>query len=137
MISSCEIMKIIAVGNPLKGDDSIALHIAKNLNYKVIFAEQNPENFISQGNNVIIIDAVDFGGKPGDVKLFKKEEFDDFVLNSTHSIQLPMLNTLCNKIYLIGIQPKSINYGDTLSNELQNKKGKITKDVDRILKEML
>jgi Ni,Fe-hydrogenase maturation factor len=62
-------MKIIAMGNELRKDDSIALDIAKEIGAIKVYS--CPENFVKENEEVIIVDAVDFGKEPGNVKSFK------------------------------------------------------------------
>lgn len=133
-------MKVLmSIGNPLKGDDNIGNLILDkiNLDIKKIKALTTPENFVKdlkEFNEIIIIDALDFKGKIGEVRLFSLQELND-VSFSTHSFPIFLIKKLLPKseIRVIGIQPKIIDFGK-MSDELKNKIDDITKEVEKIIK---
>lgn len=122
---------IMGVGNPLRGDDIVGLKIAKKLEkysskyLKVIISETVPENFIGQirkfkPSHLIIIDAVDFKGEPGDIRLILPEELSKIGIISTHTLPLSLLSkflyeSMNIKTIIFGIQPKSIDFGSNIS----------------------
>ena len=122
---------IIGIGNPLKGDDSIGnlivdelKKIVKDKNTLLIRAETNPENFVGKVKSfnpdvIYFVDAVEFDGKVGEVRVFG---IDD-VLNqssSTHGISVKVFKDFFPEaeIYVIGIKPEDIDYGQELSESL-------------------
>lgn len=113
-------MKLICIGNEMRKDDFIAIYLADELN--AIKAFTNPENFIKEGDEVIIIDAVDFNAEVGSVKEFNYREIAEFALSTTHNIGINVLEKFCKIIKIIGIQPKNTEYGIGLSQELIDKK---------------
>ncbi len=134
-------MKVVmSIGNPIKSDDNIGNVILKRIklkNVKKIKAETTPENFIDElkkYKKIIIIDALDFKGKAGEVRVFKPEEIKD-VLTSTHSIPINLLKKFLpdSEIKIIGIQPKNIEFGEELSRELKNKLDDVTKNVEKLI----
>ena len=140
---------IIGIGNPLKRDDNIGNLIADKLkgisgnDILLIRAETNPENYIDKLRSfepeiIYFIDAVEFDGKTGEVRVFDIED----VLNqslSTHGISVRIFKDFFpnTKIKIIGIKVKGISYGEGLSEELKQKLGTITKKVEKIIKNNL
>jgi hydrogenase 3 maturation protease len=116
---------LVGVGNELRGDDGIGVYIARRLKGKnVINAGVAPENFIGKikrmkPERIIIFDALDFGGKPGGVKIVDARKTGGLKV-STHSLPLSFFCKLFGKtgIYLVGIQPKSNEFGSGMSGEV-------------------
>jgi hydrogenase 3 maturation protease len=128
-------MKILAVGNELRGDDAIALEIAEGVG--AIKAYEIPENFISEGDSVILIDAVDFGGNPGQVKQIKEDEILEQLSISTHNPSISIIRKLTKELFVIGIQPYSLNYEKGISEVLKSRKGDIISSVKLIIQHIL
>ncbi|PIU63395.1 hypothetical protein COX58_00820 [archaeon CG_4_10_14_0_2_um_filter_Archaea_38_6] len=126
-------MKIISVGNEMREDDSIALELAEQIG--AVKAFTNPENFINEGDEVIIVDAVDFNAEPGSVREFNTEEIAEFALSTTHNVSVFVLENFCKIIKIIGIQPKNTGYGKGLSMELKEKKEEIISQVRKLINE--
>ncbi len=82
----------------------------------------------------MILDALEFGGSIGEVKVFELNEIKD-VVTSTHSIPIDLLKRFLpdSKIKIIGIQPKNIDFGEKLSEGLESKIGKIVKKVEFLI----
>ena len=126
----------MALGNPLRGDDAVALRLADELpGYNVIKAETVPENFVSQGERIVLIDCIHFDGQPGEVKLFSKEEIEDF-LSTSHNLT-PLIIKVAEEVRLIGVQPANTGPGDGLSPELRERWPEIKEKVEALLKEIL
>ncbi len=144
-------MKIVVcgVGNRLRGDDAIGLLIIEelkkeNLNAILINAGSAPENYLQKIINhnpdiLLIIDAVDFKGIPGQTKIVNVEELEDKFF-STHSLSLKFLTQYLKqflpdlKILLIGIQPKDTNLREGITKELKEKLPQIKKEIIKMLK---
>lgn len=125
---------ILGIGNPLKGDDALGLKILRRLrgkvprNVKVIEGGIAPENFIGKirrlrPSHVLLIDAALFGGKPGETKMISIENIPSVTI-STHLMPLYMVAGLIKeetdaKILLLGIQPKNLNLGEEISQEIK------------------
>ncbi|MEM1574916.1 MAG: hydrogenase maturation peptidase HycI [Nitrososphaerota archaeon] len=140
---------IMGVGNPLRGDDVVGLKIAKKLEkysskyLKIIISETVPENFIGQirkfkPSHLIIIDAVDFKGNPGDIRLILPEELSKAGIISTHTLPLSLLSkflyeSMGIKTIIIGIQPKSIDFGSNISPIVEKTIIKATKIIINVL----
>lgn len=124
------------MGNRLRGDDSIALLVADELKeFNIKKAYSAPESFITKPiDKLILIDAVDFPGDFGEVKLIKKDDIEKQI-NSTHNSSSIIMD-LVKKLYIVGIKPKSTDFSEELSDELKTKFNQICIEVKTILKEI-
>jgi hydrogenase 3 maturation protease len=123
---------IITVGNSFRADDGAGPYIASALKQSsklfVIDAGYTPENVIDQAVKlapgvIIFIDAADFGGAPGELRLIDTGHIPQVSL-STHSMPLPVVSKILEedtkaKVYFIGIQPKSVAHQEGLSSEVE------------------
>lgn len=124
---------IVGIGNTMRCDDGVGALLAQRLKGKVPYlvydAGPNPENYLGKiikdaPDNVVLIDAVDFGGSPGEFREMEGQEVFTANLFSTHNASLSLTmnylkNNLKADIIMLMVQPKSIELGDTLSQELQ------------------
>ncbi|MCB4790883.1 MAG: hydrogenase maturation peptidase HycI [Elusimicrobia bacterium] len=124
----------LGIGNILKGDDAAGPKLVSLLEPKqsvkllTIDCGDVPENYIGKIKSlkpasIIFVDAVEMNKKPGTVKLFRTDEIINFNI-STHGMPLTMLSghlvkETSAKIYLLGIQPKSLNMGEEISIEVE------------------
>lgn len=123
---------IVGIGNTLKGDDGAGPLICEQLRGKicaeVIDAGTVPENYIQTiinkaPQNLLIIDAIDFGAPAGTIKIFKPEQLDSFVL-STHTLSPRLfVDLVCKEIrvdvYFIGLQPAQMQLGQPQSEHVK------------------
>ncbi|MBN1755852.1 hydrogenase maturation protease [bacterium] len=119
---------IIGLGNPDRGDDALGIYIADNLKAAaptMVFSELDGIEthlydlaYRYDLKTVIFIDAVDFGGLPGDIELFEPEYFPKSPVTS-HQISLRLMSAILRKenkdCCLLGIQPQTLNWGEPLS----------------------
>ena len=124
---------ILGIGNTLKGDDGAGPAVCERITGKVgaemIDAGTVPENYIQTiikktPQNMVIIDAVDFGSLPGTIKLFETEKLDSIVI-STHTLSPRLfIDMICKEaqvaVYFIGIQPAQVELGQTLSAQISD-----------------
>jgi hydrogenase maturation protease len=118
----------VGIGNVLKKDDGVGVYITKNLsksnNRKVLTVEVSIENYIGKINNmnpeiIVLIDSMDFGKSPGYFDLLPVEQITGYTTN-THNITLDKVSELFNsQIYILGIQPESIKFGEGLTKKIQ------------------
>ena len=124
---------IMGIGNCLRSDDAAGSLLAQRIKEKVPFvvfdAGVAPENFLEKivkerPDTVMIIDAVDFKGKPGESRLFDAQDLKTANLFSTHNSSITLLFNYLHynlevDIIALFIQPKTIVFGDTVSREVE------------------
>ncbi|MFC1560124.1 hydrogenase maturation peptidase HycI [Candidatus Margulisiibacteriota bacterium] len=129
---------VLGIGNTLKNDDGIGALIARSLNgrvnAKVIDCGETPENYTGvirkEGpDTVLLIDAVDFKGEAGDIRLIENSKINNLGL-TTHNMPLTLFiglieNEIKAKVVILGVQPKSTAFGENISSELLSSKMKI------------
>jgi len=117
----------VGVGNVLKHDDGVGVFIASRIKQsnriKSLVVEVSIENYIGKINRtspdiLIIIDATDFGKKPGFSRLAEVSELKEITTN-THNISIAQLSELFNMpVYILGIQPADVSFGEGLCREV-------------------
>lgn len=134
---------VIGIGNPLRQDDGVGIVLLEKLIERKDDLPGDIEyvdggtggvsllHILARFDIVIIIDAVSFGGHPGESKLFKPDAVKSqkrFVNISTHESDFLKIIELSKKlkmdpgeIFVFGIQPNDVSYGANLSPELQQK----------------
>jgi len=124
---------LMGLGNTAYGDDGFGVRLAERLFESgvtdIVIAGANPERYIScaaEGvDNLVFLDAVDFGGEPGSVVLLDAEEMTArFPQISTHKISLGLLAACAEssgttKAWLLGVQPESIRQGQALMRTVE------------------
>jgi hydrogenase maturation protease HycI len=137
---------IISIGNPLKSDDNISNLIIdkikkfyKNKDYYFFKGGTNPENFIEplkkiNPNVIFFIDVAIFDGEVGDLKLFRLDDITDFNISS-HYFPITIFKKYFpeTKLVLIGIKPKTVIFGESLSPELKARLKEIIEKVQRTI----
>ena len=124
---------ILGIGNSLKGDDGAGPLICQQLqdaeiSADVIDAGTVPENYIQliikkAPQNLLVIDAIDSGASPGDVRIFKPEQLSALVI-STHTLSPRLLvDMVCRSIevdvYFAGIQPEQTQLGQPITPQIK------------------
>lgn len=97
----------------------------------VLDAGNTPENFLQpiadrKPTRILIVDCCNFGGEPGEFRLFSREEIEQlsYGLLSTHTLPLNLavgmlaLETMAT-IELLGIQPEQLEFNTELSAPLR------------------
>ena len=122
---------IVGLGDRMRKDDAAGCEAAEQLtreikknNIKVINAENIIENYLGaierfKPTRLFVIDALDFGGNPGEVKIFKPHQVKD-TTSSTHNFSLSLIiehiiKETGARCEVIGIQPETIGFGEGLS----------------------
>ena len=136
---------VIGVGNEMNGDDGAGMFIANELKktikdhkVEIFLGGATPENLtgpIKKANpsHILIIDAADFGAKPGGIKILDKSRIDGAGF-STHSFPLSVFvdylkQETGSEVILLGIQPKSLEGANLMSKELQ----KICREISKLI----
>ena len=121
---------LIGVGNPLRGDDVVGVKIARELEsklkiekVKILIVEDRVDLIPSflKGLNpglILIFDAADFGGKPGEIKIMSPAESSGKTI-STHELPLDLMLRLAEvsaPAYVVGIQISSLGIGESMNS---------------------
>lgn len=122
---------ILGIGNSLKGDDGLGGEVIRRLQGKcshlLIDAGSAPENYTGKikelcPDTVVIVDAVELGAPPGTVKIVDEKALLGGLSGffTTHNTPLGMFIDYLkmeskSKVIFVGVQPKSIKFGEGLS----------------------
>jgi len=135
---------IITVGNSFRRDDGVGPYLSGKLRdfekIKVLNAGDTPENIVdeaiaSKPVRILIFDAADFGGRAGEVRTIPEGLIPQTAL-STHSIPLNVITGIIAgetnaEIVFIGIQPKTVEFGEGLSEEVKKAADAIAETIRR------
>ena len=119
---------IMGIGNRLRGDDAIGPllidRLQGNVTADVLDAGDVPENYLGviesfRPEIILMVDAVDFGGKPGEVAWFSLDQLSN-VTFGTHNASLHLLFKALQldpppEVFLLAIQPAHIIFQASLS----------------------
>jgi len=121
---------VVGVGSDLRGDDAAGVLIARRLaeqesdRLRVVEGGTAPENYTSvvkafDPDHVLLVDAVEFGGDPGEFKPVDPEALAQTSFSS-HAYPLTLLTDYLERetgatITMLGIQPASIDESEDLS----------------------
>jgi hydrogenase maturation protease len=114
----------VGIGNLLKKDDGVGVYISSGIinrcNIEALTVEVSLENYIGKINRIdpdilVLIDCVEMGSVPGTSKLISVSQLDDLTFN-THNISLKRISEFFKMpVYLLGIQPEKIDFGENIS----------------------
>ena len=143
---------VIGLGNTLRRDDGIGIIILESL---LNFYKRKDIDYFDFGiasfdliNRIngyvaaLLIDGIDAGLWPGEIKIFELKDIEynqDAPVSSTHELDLKNLFDLVKsleiktRIYVAGIQVEDTSFGEGLSEGLENKKENIIKEIDRFI----
>ncbi len=125
---------LVGVGNPDRGDDAFGPRLAEALQAAgvpdVVVAGTTPEHWIGRLGDgrfetIIFLDAVEVGAEPGAAVLLDAGALAArFPQISTHKISLGALARVLEstgriRVWLLGVQPKSLAMGPDLSPPLR------------------
>lgn len=137
-LSGAAKVAVLGIGSQLKSDDAGGLLAAEDLrkfllknpkkaDVGIFIGGTAPENITSEikrfaPSHLIIIDAADMKGSPGEIKLIDPEDIGGISF-STHNLPATMLieylrQFLKCEIVVIGIQPGSLEFGKKPSVEM-------------------
>lgn len=133
---------VIGIGNILLTDEGIGVHAASALKKRYSFAPEVVEVIdggtmgldllpLFEGRDkIMIIDAVDFGKEPGYIGIISNDEIPSALKTklSVHHIGLSdvlyaakLMGIMPSDVCLVGIQPKSIDVGLDMTEEIDGK----------------
>ena len=141
---------LVGVGNPIRGDDAVGPRIIELLEFMpipdvlLLNTESVPEAFtgkVEQFNptHVLMIDAANFRGVPGETKLITGEQIGGQAI-STHSLPLNIFISYIEKslginVILLGIQPLSIGLGEPITEPVEAAAKSVANTLYQILSE--
>ena len=130
----------VGIGNLLKMDDGVGVYISKriktNNTISSLTVEASIENYIGKINSLnpdilILIDCVDMKVATGTFKLLSLRQIQDLTFN-THNISLRRLSEFFEMpVYVLGIQPEKIDFGENISYLVKNVADKIIKQINK------
>lgn len=123
---------IVGIGNTLRADDGFGPALIEKIKGEVgavcLDAGSAPENYTGKiikehPETILIVDALHLGKKPGEYEIIKKADIARSGL-STHDISPNMFieyleNQTNADIYMLGVQPKSVSFGEQMSDEVK------------------
>ena len=124
----------VGIGNLLKSDDGVGVYISSNLkstsSVSALTVEVSLENYIGKINSLnpdilVLIDCVEMNSTPGTHKLMSINKIHDLTFN-THNISLKRFQDFFKMpVYLLGIQPEKIKFGENISYLVKEEADKI------------
>ncbi|MFN3135240.1 MAG: HyaD/HybD family hydrogenase maturation endopeptidase [Candidatus Kryptonium sp.] len=140
---------ILGIGNPLLGDDGFGVEVVKKLKEEI---GESPDVEIIDGGSLgiyllpyledkthlIVVDVVNFGGKPGEIVKFELSKIPAFIglKVSEHQITFHEVIALMNLLeikpvesVLIGVQLKRNEWGAEMSDEVKGAIGEVVEKI--------
>ncbi len=141
---------VFGIGNTLMADDGAGVIVLEHLtdipdNVELVEMATGGISLLHYFDGVdraIIVDAVDFGGKPGEFRIFKPEEVDSIktVGYSLHDVDIlnvlkiaAQMGTLPREVFIAAIQPASLEMGKPLSPEVAGALAELAREVMKLL----
>jgi hydrogenase 3 maturation protease len=130
----------VGIGNLLRKDDGVGVYISRRISNKgtisALTVEASIENYIGKINQLnpeilVLIDCMDTQSPPGTFNLLTLNQIHDQTFN-THNISLKRLSEFFKmQVYVIGIQPESIDFGENISYLVKDVANKIIKQINK------
>lgn len=148
-ISGARRVAVLGIGNDLRTDDGLGSFVIAGLDVKhpdlmVENVGSVPEAFARplaefRADRVIMVDAADMGKPAAHIDLITKDRIGGITI-STHSMPLSLLmmyleQETLGKTVLLGIQPKSIAFGEGLTPEIHEAARKVIRILGRVLRQ--
>lgn len=122
---------IVGVGNTLRSDDAFGPELIKRIKDKTgadcLDVGPTPENYIGKiiklkPNVILFVDTVSMDEEVGTVKLITEEQIPRYEF-STHNMSPKLMienikGQIKVNIFMLGIEPKSLEFGETISKEI-------------------
>ena len=130
-------LKVIALGNPLRGDDGIGLAVLERLKqeslaHRAILLDIGSDAFtllehLMQKDPILILDCARMGKQPGEVSKFRidnvhLQQASDMV--SLHGFSLAEIYNMAGKMgdiaecQIVGVEPKTVEFNRDISPEV-------------------
>ncbi len=121
---------IVALGNEMRGDDGAGILFGKLVGsqpaFTVVIGGEAPENHTGsvikhKPEEIFIVDAMDFGGKPGECRVVSCSELQQESIPTHGSLKLfafYLEKMTGADICVLGFQPKNLGLGESMSPEV-------------------
>ena len=129
----------VGIGNLLKQDDGVGVYISNRIknrdNIISLTVETSIENYIGKINTLkpdllVLLDCMELRSEQGTHKLLELSQVQDITFN-THNISLKKLSDFFKMpVFILGIQPENINFGENLSYLVRNIADKIINQIN-------
>jgi hydrogenase 3 maturation protease len=130
----------VGIGNLLRTDDGVGVYISKRIRTNdsilSLTVEASIENYIGKINSLnpdilILIDCLDMKAITGTFKLLSLKQIQDMTFN-THNISFRRLSEFfAMPVFVLGIQPEKIDFGENLSYLVKKVADKIIKQINK------
>ena len=117
----------------------------ETLPVEIFLGQTAPENLLGKirkfnPSHLLVTDAVSFGGRPGDIRLFLREDLRGGTF-STHGFPLSVFLEYARKEFrcealVVGIEPESVTVGKPLSKVVGERLGTVARAVREALVEV-
>lgn len=147
---------ILGMGNLFMSDDGAGIHVVERLQQKewpsdILIMEVGTSAVcyleeISTSRQIIAIDAVRTGAKPGTIYRLTLEDITLFSdgWRDSHGFSFPHLIELARRITgfptnvtIYGVEPLRLNFGNRLSGEVKNSLPRLTNEISKEIDELL
>lgn len=142
-------LHLVGVGNKLRSDDAAGLEIVSSLRSKLKASHSNglkahpvssmPERLLSRlasdGERIVVFDAVEAGREPGEIVCCSLAE-TKFGFFATHNVPFRLIPGLAareNDVFIVGIQPESLEVGEGITDRVEASCQKIVNLVSEIV----
>jgi hydrogenase maturation protease len=149
-------IKILGVGNLVRQDEGLGIHLLQALQNKlppvlpagIELLDGGTGglillDYVESAEKLLILDAVAAGREPGEIVIWQKEEIPYFIAPKMTVHQVSLAEVLHwakfrgkypQDIVVVGIQPKCLDWGTKLSEEVRNSLPAALHEVLSILK---
>jgi len=134
-LSGAKKVAILCIGSAIRTDDAFGPALADRLrkavskHVTVIDAGTVPENYTGTirrfaPSHVLMVDTADMGLAPGEPRFVEAYDIEGFAV-STHAPPLKAITkylatTARSKVALLAVQPRSLEFGEGLTEDLKN-----------------
>jgi hydrogenase 3 maturation protease len=130
----------VGIGNVLKKDDGVGVYISLKIKNRGLVSsltvEASIENYIGKivtlnPDILILIDCAEMKLPAGAFRLMTLSQIEDLTFN-THNISLKRLSEFFTmEVYILGIQPENIDFGENISYLVKEVADKIIKQINK------
>lgn len=149
--SSRNVVVLIGIGHPLRGDDYVGSYVIKGVmkelgniprNVLIFDAEDNVESVIMKAaktkpTHVIFIDSCELNAQPGEIRMVTIAE-TVYPFFTTHGIPLKLMSEQMfpeSEAWILAVQPKQTEFGESMSSEVSEACISISKFISGSLQE--